>query len=104
MSKMVVWDQISCGSDCTGPYYVRWSKPMTVGEFIDEIITNYQSEWGYIGIYSNDRYATFGDPVCEYSHGQITKPMPDEYLSKQIKEITGSGGWSRSDFLLILED
>lgn len=98
---MIDFYQISCGSDCTGPYSVSISKPMTVREFINELLSTYPGEWGYIGIY---KYGTiFGDPYCEYWHGKLLYSLPDEYLDRKIEQVDGSGGWSRSDFLLKVE-
>lgn len=98
---MIRFRQISCGSDCTGPYDVEISKPMTVRQFINELLTDYPREWGYVGIYSEG--AIFGEPRCEYSHGALsTPPLPESYLDKQIDSVDGSGGWSRSDFILHL--
>ena len=97
---MIKFEQISCGSDCTGPYKVDISMPMTVREFIDEILTNYKSEWGYIGIYKKGEW--FGYPRCEYKWGKLLYSLPKEYLDKQIEKVSGSGGWSRSDFILHL--
>lgn len=98
---MIRFRQTSCGSDCTGPYDVEISKPMTVRQFINELLTNYKSEWGYVGIYSKG--TIFGEPRCEYRHGElVTSPLPESYLDKQIDFVDGGGGWSRSDFTLHL--
>lgn len=97
---MIKFKQLSCGSDCTGPYKVDISLPMTAREFIDEILTNYKSEWGYIGIYKKGEI--FGYPRCEYSHGELLSLLPEEYLDRQIEKVSGSGGWSNSDFILHL--
>ena len=95
---MVTYRQISCGSDCTGPYEVKISKPMKVREFIDEILSTYPHEWGYIGIYKERTF--FGEPCCEYKWGELLYKLPKEYLDKEIESVDGSGGWSRSDYLL----
>lgn len=88
------------GGDETCPYYVEIS-PMTVGEFIDEWLKEHPKEWGYLGIADGD--SIFGSPKCEYSYGEIKgEPIPNIYLRKQIKRVTGSGGWSRSDFLIYI--
>ena len=99
---MISWTQTSCGSDCTGPYNVIFAKGMTVRQFIDEMLTEHDSEWGYIGIY-RPKSILFGKPCIEYSHGALKETMPDEYLDKVIINVNGSGGWSRSDFQLVLE-
>lgn len=96
---------ISCGPsgwDCTAPYYITIDKPKTVGEFIYEWLSKMPTEWGYFGI---DKPGTiFGEPNCEYHHGKIvSKPLPDEVLKKQIVDVSGSGGWTRSDFLFEVE-
>ena len=97
---MIKFIQISCGSDCTGPYEVTISKPMTVREFIDELLTSYPDEWGYIGIYKEGEW--FGYPHCEYKWGKLLYSLPEEYLDKQIEKVSGHGGWSNSDFILHL--
>lgn len=101
---MIYFEQISCGPDCTGPYIVTFPKGMTVREFINEMLKFHTSEWGYIGIHDPSRHEIFGKPYIEYSHGKLTTdPMPDEFLDKKIIYVSGSGGWSRSDFTLYLE-
>ena len=88
------------GSDCTSQYYVTVPNGMTVREFIDEWMED-TSEWGYFGI--NNGVSVFGSPRCEYSHGEIvTNPLPDNYLDAPIKSVSGSGGWSRSDFIFTI--
>ena len=99
---MIDFYQISCGSDCTGPYFVSISKPMTVREFINELLSTYPKEWGYIGIYKPKTF--YGDPCCEYSHGKLLYSLPDKCLDQKIEQVEGSGGWSRSDFLLKVEE
>ena len=89
------------GGDETCRYYVTLNKPMTVGEFIDEWMKENPNEWGYFGICKKG--TIFGEPRCEYSHGKIKgEPLPQEYLSKKIKAVYGSGGWSRSDFEFVV--
>lgn len=98
--KSITFEQICEGSDCTGPYKVKIRKPMTVRKFINDFLCQYPKEWGYIGIYKSN--SIFGDPSCEYSNGKLISKLPDEYLDREIHDVVGSGGWSRSDFLLKL--
>lgn len=91
------------GGDCTGPYYITLKRECTVGEFIENWISNKQ-EWGYFGIYDG-KGTPFGNPQCEYRYGKIiTDPLPEEILNKKIKHIHGHGGWTRSDFLFELKE
>jgi hypothetical protein len=100
---MIYWTQKYCGSDCTGPYDVIFTEGMTVRQFIDEMLTEHKSEWGYIGI--DKPGSIFGKPCIEYSHGELKgQSMPEEYMDKVITKVKGSGGWSRSDFQLVLEE
>lgn len=88
-------------SDATCEYIITISRPMTVGEFIEEWMAKKIDEWGYFGIY--DGKSIFGHPKCEYRCGKIvTEQIPDEYLNAEIEEVFGSGGWSRSDFIFKL--
>ena len=91
-----------CG-DCTSEYIITTDN-VTVEDFINEWITQYPNEWGYFGIKNADA-PFFGNPLCEYRCGKlITEPLPKRFLCKKIKSVTGSGGWSRSDFQFEVED
>lgn len=89
-------------SDDTYEYIVKISKPMTVGKFIEEWLTEQPNEWGYFGIH--DGKSIFGNPKCEYSQGKlITVPLPKKYLNAEIDSVIGGGGWTRSDFIFKCE-
>lgn len=87
-------------SDCTAPYNVLLEDTYNVGDFINDIL--HQREWGYIGIY--DGKSVFGHPYCEYKGDKLLSNMPEEYLNRKIKYAKASGGWSRMDYLIWLED
>lgn len=101
-TKTIEFHQISCGSDCTGPYRVEIQKPMTVRKFINDLLAQYPGEWGHIGIYKKG--TTFGSPKCDYEHGRLLNNLPEEYLDKEIEGVTGGGGWSYSTFTLHLKE
>ena len=89
-------------SDDTWEYIITTDNK-TVGDFICEVLKD-KDEWGYFGIYDSKTISALGNPKCEYSDGRIIgKPLPQEYLNKEIKSVSGSGGWSRSDFLFMVE-
>ena len=90
-------------SDCISDYIVTTNAP-TVRDFINEWLTNHPGEWGYFGI-KNEKRPFIGEPRCEYKYGKIiSDPLSDSILSKKIKNVTGSGGYSRSDFQFEIED
>jgi len=83
--------------------YVITTDNRTVGDFIREVLKD-KREWGYFGIYNSKMLSVFGNPKCEYAFGKIIgEPLPQEYFSKEIKSVSGSGGWSRSDYLFVVD-
>lgn len=99
---MIKYRLLHMGSDCTGPYDVTISLPMTVREFISELLETYPDEWGYIGIYKKNEI--FGYPSCEYKKGKLLSTLPEEYMDMQIESVAGSGGWSNSDYILRIKE
>lgn len=81
--------------DETNEYIISYPEGMTVREFIDEWISD-EREWGFFKLFNRSGY-------CEYRYGKIiTDPLPDEILDSPIKRVSGSGGWSRSDFNFVI--
>ena len=89
------------GSDCTAPYGVKLNGEYTVESFIHDVLLD-RREWGFIGI--RDGHSTFGNPCCEYSNGEIkSSSMTEEFSKMKVVSATASGGWSRMDYLLVVE-
>ena len=83
-------------SDCTTPFKIRFDKKLTLGEFIKQILT--KGEWGYIEI---------GKDKIEYRGNIIISPNPfliANNYDKTINECYASGGWSRMDYDIVLDD
>ncbi len=58
--------------DCTAGYKVTLTKEYTVGEFVNEVVSN-EKEWGYVGIKKEgDPWFSRGNPNCEYRWGAVT--------------------------------
>lgn len=96
-----------CGQvsgDCTAPYNVILDKVYTVEEFITTVLEHLSNEWGYIGIMDANARNIFGNPNCEYSHGKLSTAMPESFMNRKIHRAHASGGWSRMDYLLELEN
>lgn len=88
----------SPGGDCTAPYYIEYPKGMTVKQFISTFLKENPDEWGHIEL-----RVLYNDikPCCNYEHGKISSTWKMEnYYDSVITEANGSGGWSRSDFIL----
>lgn len=84
-------------SDDTWEYIVT-TDCKRVGDFINEWLDNYPKEWGKIRILLPD-VDYFDCPACEYQYGVIIlNPFMKEDLDRSIVSVSGSGGWSCSDF------
>ena len=96
--------------DCTASYEVKFPKEYTVRQFVNEIITNHKSDWGFIGIACRKtKHTRFTDlingfPRCSYDHSELTEALPDYVMDKKIIKITGDGGWTRMDYLLTIDE
>lgn len=98
--------------DATSKYSVWLDREYTIGEFIAAILKNLPKEWGYIGIdgvevINGHHYrTTFGVPKCEYRCGKlVSSEFTEEDLKRKIRKVVrASGGWTRMDYLLEVED
>lgn len=95
--------------DCTRPYYITLKrKDITVEEFIKFILTDpdWKREWGYFDIFTNKKQMPFKPKYAlAYSKGETkgNSVIPNKILQSTIKQISGSGGWSRSDFDILIK-
>lgn len=88
--------------DCTAPYDVIFDKEYTVFEFI-QAVKDTGKEWGYIGI-KNKEEPFFGKPKCEYNRGVVfNSEFTTDVLSNVVVSARADGGWSRMDYLLVIE-
>ena len=84
-------------SDDTWEYIVT-TDCKRVGDFINEWLDNYPREWGKIRILLPG-VDYFDCPACDYQYGVIIlNPFMKEDLDRSIVSVSGSGGWSCSDF------
>ena len=96
---MVNYELLHMGSDCTGPYMVTFSKPMTVGKFIEEVFATFPNEWGFIDVFLPKIFSGTKVYHCEYKYGQIIfSNINTDILAKEIKDVKGRGGWTKSDY------
>ncbi len=87
----------------TAPYKVILFERCTVREFVEYTLDG-KNDWGYIGIYNQEKGPFFGYPKIEYSHGKLKvgSLIEDfgEFLDKPVIKATANGGWSRMDYIL----
>ena len=88
--------------DCTAPYKVEMDCEYTVRSFVEEAITrNDGKDWGYIGVY---KYRVpHGEPCIEYRWGKSVGEMPEKILDLKVLSATADGGWSRMDYIMVVE-
>ena len=79
------------GDECSD-YEFNTSTIMTLKDFAETIAAN-KKEWGYI------KTSYFGDPLVEYSHGEITYHIDrvDKFI---VPNGSAHGGWSRMDYII----
>ena len=84
---------VHTSEDCTSKFACHLDKAYTVQDFVNTVLLENASEWGFIGIYAGC-YSSYGNPVCKYTHGILTsQPLPNEILECKVKNVTASGGY-----------
>jgi hypothetical protein len=85
--------------DETTPYAVSDYKARTVGEFIQEVLTENRGDWGHIAV-KRKGYGFGGSPSIEYRYGELLEEMPEKWRNLEIRKIESCGGWSCMDYLI----
>ena len=83
--------------DETRDYNIQVSENATVGDVIKDIVSN-KSEWGYIGLKSDNPKDVFGAHAFEYEHGEIYKHEEKENKPIDIDEDNFDIHTSPTDF------
>ena len=103
------------GGDETSEYFIKVNENATVESVINDILSN-KGEWGRIGLKPNKnadiRERIYGSHSFEYRYGEILtdKMSEDEkdfwygIYNRKVIGMTGSGGWSLSDYQLEIEN
>lgn len=90
-------------SDDTYCYDFRLQNEKTVEDVIEWILENKLGEWGDISVNADNRSVYHHTAKCEYTNHSIKgDPIPDEYLTREVKEMTANGGWGRMDFVIFI--
>lgn len=102
MSDRLRFKQVGpTAGDCITPYEGEFKKPMEVCELVSFALSRTE-DWGYIGIDDGD--SIFGNPKCEYRYGKLLSELSPEITNRKIDRIFAHSGWTRTDYLLTLEE
>lgn len=93
------------GGDQCSPYYIEVSPGVTVGDVVEDILSN-KDEWGIICIEQKDN-----NHAIEYKYGELLKnnvSKEEQYfwnnlVDWKVVKMRGSGGWSNSDYWLTIQ-
>lgn len=91
------------GGDECAPYDVKFDKPYTVGDLVNEVLTTRKGEWGSFDLRHKgcgyfDRFLS-----VEYRYGELIGELPEDIAKLPIIDATSSGGWSRMDYDIIVK-
>lgn len=98
----------SIRSDCCSHMVFEATKPITVQELCNYILSN-DRIWGYIGIACPEN-TVYGDPNVEYAYGKyvddkrnpIEFEFPSHIANAIVKRIDWDGGYSRADWVFTI--
>ena len=85
------------GSDCTASYDVTGYKAKTVGEFIQEVLSERPNDWGDIHVQKPGKPWT-GCPRMEYRYGVSISHLPAELEALEIEKVDAIGGWTQMSY------
>lgn len=93
----------------TRKYNIEVKDGVTVRQVIDDIVSDTR-EWGYIGIKEYYKKEFFGSHRFEYRNGKKIKPTNEQDIffwdsisDWRVVGIEGEGGWSNSNYQLIVQ-
>jgi hypothetical protein len=81
--------------DCTSGYDVSIPEDISVGEFVQMVITQKPHEWGKI---------TCGRAIiADYKHGEIIRgPDYNKLRNAHVATVSAHGGWSLMDYNIVI--
>lgn len=83
--------------------YITMDHPYTVKEFVNDVLRQFPSFWGYIQLYK--RGEIWGDNIvrCEYSNGHLLSSLPEQYMDREVYAAEAWADFSRMDITLTLQ-
>jgi len=97
--KKLNFERVSDNGDATSNYKVSINETMTLRE-LKEMVLSDKKEWGYIRIGKDWRSPNY----IEYRRGRVIEDNRGEYSGNEvITSMKASGGWSRMDYYVEVE-
>lgn len=78
--------------DETTYYQLKLKHPLTVDEFMQEVLS--RNEWGYVDI---------GDRRIEYKHDKVISGTWDDIGHYDVIPKEAYGGWTRMDYKITIQ-
>lgn len=95
-----LFQSTSVGSDCTCAYDVELDKEYTAADFVAAVLKDNVEEWGKFRI----KKKTNAIDSFEYRYGKLINSPFNASLNYKIQKAYASGGWSRMDYTLYIEE
>lgn len=98
--KRIEWKVISRNGDATTSMEGIVQMPITVMEFVEQIVLRDERSWGYIRIGNQ-----LSPSMIKFRQGKIIESNTVQYDSVKdlpIKKLFFNGGWSCEDFTITL--
>ena len=77
-------------------YLVMDVKAKTVGEFVQEVLSERKDEWG--DIEGGD--PLFSEKLCSYCKGELVEEPDKDYIDLEIEDVFAHGGYTKVDYLI----
>lgn len=93
----------AAGGDACAPYDVKFDKPYTIGELIEEVLTRFSNEWGDFEV--RHEGAGYFDSFyrVDYKYGKLLGEVSEDIATLPIISATSYGGWSAMSYNIIVK-
>ncbi len=93
----------AAGGDACAPYDVKFDRPYTIGELVNEVLNNRRNEWGEFRVrYEGDKWLDSFFNV-EYKYGKLIGKIPENIANMPIEKTHSYGGWSSMTYYIIVK-
>lgn len=91
------------GGDECAPYDVKFDKPYTIDELVNEVLTAHKGEWGKFQVRHKGNSCLDNFFKVEYRYGKLIGELPEDIAKLPILDASSCGGWSSMNYYIIVE-